>query len=330
MAGPTVPPHVVIVAAFHQPDHDLARLLISSLLAQTAVQVNIVAVLDGEVTAADVKLKALLGDPRIATYPSEVVQGVRGAFAAGLARGLALFPAESTYFAYADQDDVWLPGKLARSIRLLRDTGATLAQCDARVVDEAGRQVAASLHAFEARKNPGNLLEALLLNSVSGMTAVFTAPAARLASRLMGDIRCSLLHDHVTAAAAASLGAIVRLDAALVDYVQHTDNVLGAKPVRNRPWYMRAYTARHLTAYRLTSRRIFDERREVACALHAAGQLPEALADMFLAGPRIPSVFHLLRRYAGAIPRLFVTGQTRRGFLCFRVLDGAWQCRAEI
>ena len=323
-------PQVVVVVAFHRPDHQLARRLIQSLLAQSGVDIEVVAVLDGAETCGDQGLATLLGDPRIAIVRNDRALGVRGAFAHGLEQALARKPDEQTCFAYADQDDDWHHGKLARCHARLREAAASLVHCDARVTDEDGKAIAPSLHGFESRQNADTLLEALLLNAVSGMTALFDAPTARLACRLMDNLDSGLLHDHVTAVAAASLGPVAYLPEVLVDYVQHDGNALGAKELLHRPWYRRAMTARDLVAYRQTSRNIFEERRPLAQALRKEGLLTQDMALMFLLSEPPPSLPRLVLRYWAAILRLLFAGQSRRGFLCFRVLDGAWQRRRGI
>ena len=315
--------HVVIIAAFHEPDHDLARRLIASLLGQSEVAVNVVAVLDGAATASDTALRAMLAGQRIITMVLDEPQGVRGAFAAGLARALALHPGDDACFAYADQDDIWQADKLRHLLAALGQDGVSLAHCDARVIARDGTLIAASLHAFEHRQDPRNLLEALLINSISGMTALFTAPVARLAVRLMTGLDSTLLHDHVTAAAAAALGRIVSVDRPLVDYVQHEGNVLGARELRQRRFFERSFRRSDIAAYRATTQRIFDDRRAVILALQAAGLLPERLADMFVSGPRRPAAWRMIWHYDAAFFRMCLGGQVRRGMLCIRLLDAA-------
>ena len=315
--------HVVIIAAFHEPDHDLARRLIASLLGQSEVAVNVVAVLDGAATASDTALRAMLAGQRIITMVLDEPQGVRGAFAAGLARALALHPGDDACFAYADQDDIWQADKLRHLLAALGQDGVSLAHCDARVIARDGTLIAASLHAFEHRQDPRDLLEALLINSISGMTALFTAPVARLAVRLMTGLDSTLLHDHVTAAAAAALGRIVSVDRPLVDYVQHEGNVLGARELRQRRFFERSFRRSDIAAYRATTQRIFDDRRAVILALQAAGLLPQRLADMFVSGPRRPAAWRMIWHYDAAFFRMCLGGQVRRGMLCIRLLDAA-------
>ena len=315
--------HVVIIAAFHEPDHDLARRLIASLLGQSEVAVNVVAVLDGAATASDTAVRDMLAGQRIITMVLDEPQGVRGAFAAGLARALALHPGDDACFAYADQDDIWQADKLRHLLAALGQDGVSLAHCDARVIARDGTLIAPSLHAFEHRQDPRNLLEALLINSISGMTALFTAPVARLAVRLMTGLDSTLLHDHVTAAAAAALGRIVSVDRPLVDYVQHEGNVLGARELRQRRFFERSFRRSDIAAYRATTQRIFDDRRAVILALQAAGLLPQRLADMFVSGPRRPAAWRMIWHYDAAFFRMCLGGQVRRGMLCIRLLDAA-------
>ena len=319
--------HVVIIAAFHEPDHDLARRLIASLLGQSDVDVNIVAVLDGQVTASDTVIGAMLADERIITLAMDEPRGVRGAFAAGLARGLALYPGDDVCFAYADQDDLWRADKLQQLLRVLNKDGISLARCDARVITRDGMLIAASLHAFEHRQDPRDLLEALLLNSISGMTALFTAATARLAVKLMTGLDSTLLHDHVTAVAAAALGRIASLDQPLVDYVQHDGNVLGARQLRQRRFYERSFRRSDITAYRATTQRIFEDRRAVAMALQAAGLLEPQLQDMFVTASRSTALWRMIWLYDAAFLRMCFGGQLRRGLLCIRLLDAALRHR---
>ena len=317
-------PAVTVVVAFHKPQMAAAARQIGSLLAQTGVRLSIVAVLDGLETADDPALAGLLDRPGIAIIRHPKPLGVRGAFGSGLRLARSNAANGDSYFAYADQDDFWHPAKLCRCLRLLRSSGAQLVHCDARVVDERGGLIAPSLHRYETRREPRDLLGALLLNTVTGMTAAFTGDTARLTIALIDSYKGNLLHDHITAVAAASLGRVVLLDEALIDYVQHQGNQLGAR--LHYPWRSRALGAGHLAAYRRTSALMFEERRPLAIALEAHKLLPPALAAMFLAGPA-PSYLRLLVCCESAIWHLLAQGQPRRAMLAMRMMDAAFTRR---
>ena len=318
---------VCVIVAFHMPVMALARRQIESLCRQQGVVVQGVAVLDGAETIANAELRDLLDAAGFTIVDKPEASGVRAAFAAGLAHAVESFHGPRVYFAFCDQDDVWHDDKLVRSVEHLEQCGATLVYCDAAVTDDAGAVIAPSLHRYETREAPESLLEVVLLNSTSGMTAVFTADTARLAVRLMHDYDGDLLHDHITAAAAASLGRTAFLDVALVDYVQHDRNNLGAR-VHHAAWKKRALGLGHLALYRQTSAALFAERRRLCLALQREGRLPGPLATMFLAGD-LPNIGTLILRYDMALIRLLMKRQFRRAMLCLRMYDIAFATRCR-
>ncbi len=314
-------PRVTAVLALHRPAPELARRQIESLVGQVGVDLVCVAVLDGGETADEPELRRMLARPNIEVVVQREALGVRRAFAEGLRHGLAMAGNGTCYFAYCDQDDVWHADKLARCCALARASGASLVHCDARVMSESGVLIAPSLHDYEARSEAGDLLETLLLNSVTGMTTLFTAGTARLALVLMQSYDGLLLHDHVTAAAAASLGPVVFLDAALADYVQHPNNQLGAKPHRSA-WRRRAFGFADIAAYRQTSLEMFEDRRRLALLLAREGVLPPRLATLFKTGKTPGKTVLFLRFYLAALT-LLLKRQFRRAMLCARMMDAA-------
>jgi hypothetical protein len=313
-------PPVAVVMALHKPVMAQVKAQLASLLAQKGVRLHGTAMLDGAETAADGELRALLDDAGFALVATAEAQGARAAFAKGLKVALGAAE-ENALFAYCDQDDVWHAQKLARLAGFLAETRSELVYCDARVVEEGGRLIAPSLHRFESREEPQGLLQHLLLNAVSGMTALFTRRTAELAVALMRDCEDnSLLHDHLTALAAASLGETWHLAEPLVDYVQHAGNALGAKP-HMRAWKKRTLGVGPLSLYRATSRAMFEQRRSAAQALARAGVLPRKLEAMFLT--RRPGFFEFEYAYANSVLALLAQGQYRRAMLCIRMWDAA-------
>jgi glycosyltransferase involved in cell wall biosynthesis len=313
-------PSVIVVAAFHQPAIELARRQVESLHKQAGVNLSCIAVLDGAETAAQAELVALLADAGFQVIAHASAQGIRAAFAAGLRQALAVTGERDTYFAYCDQDDVWHPTKLSACIAAAKTAGASLAHCDARVVSESGELIAPSLHAYESRREPDDLLGMLMLNTVTGMTAVFPRTTAELAVRLMDRYQGPLLHDHVTSVAAASLGPVTYVAEPLVDYVQHDENRIGAKA--RGAWRARAIGWGHVTAYRQTSMRIFAERRELGEALAEEGRLPPRLAKMLRIGKDTGRLSRFIL-YAGSILPLLAKGRWRHAELCLRLMDSA-------
>lgn len=318
---PARQPDVTVIVAFHKPTLSAAARQIESLSRQSNVALSIVAVLDGAETATDEELGLLLERHGCRAVALHEQHGVRRAFAAGLAVALSEHTGPGRLFGYCDQDDVWHPAKLEKTCAVLSAHGAALAHCDATITDEEGQLTAPSLQAYESRREPGDLFGMLLLNTVTGMTAVFTRKTAEVASRLCNGFSGKLLHDHLTGIAAASLGRVIFTGEALVDYVQHAGNQVGARP--HIAWRSRALGIGHFAAYRRTSAALFHERRGAALLLSGEGLLPWSLRAMFVTGRR-SNVLALMLGYGIAIIKLLLTGDRRRAMLALRMFDAGF------
>lgn len=136
--------------------------------------------------------------------------------------------------ALSDQDDVWMPGKLAAIVaRFAADPDLLVVHSDARLVDGAGAPLGmALLEALEATAGERAGLErgdafAVLLrrNLVTGATTVFRRRLLDAAAPFPPD----WVHDEWLAVLGAALGGL-RLDPApLIDYRQHGANQIGAR-----------------------------------------------------------------------------------------------------
>lgn len=312
-------PRVAVVVAFHEAGRELVERQVESLLRQEGVALRLIGVLDGAKTARDRDLTDYLELSGFSLIRNDTPLGASAAFARGLASAVESSEGEE-WFSYCDQDDVWHAGKLERSLACLQETSAQLVHCDARVIDKEGHVIAPSLHRYERRHEPQDLHQHLLLNAVTGMTSLFTAQTARRAMRLIEANTTSILHDHLTVVAAASLGRVEFLPEPLVDYVQHGRNQVGANPY-DPAARRRSFGLGHLLAYRAKSIRMFAERRAVAAGLAREGALPQPLATMFVI--QRTSLARLVTTYIGTIARLFAHGQQRRAMLCIRMMDAA-------
>ena len=141
---------------------------------------------------------------------------------------------DTPYFMFADQDDVWHPDKIARSVQEIRkaesgrpEGGPVLVHSDLRVVDEQLKQIAPSMIRYQSL-NPArvSLADLMIQNNVTGCTTIFNRALASLA-RIPEEAIC---HDWYLALTAAAFGTIVFLPESTVDYRQHKDNVFGAVP----------------------------------------------------------------------------------------------------
>lgn len=141
---------------------------------------------------------------------------------------------DTKYFLFADQDDIWHPDKIARSVQEIKDaesalpTGSpVLVHSDLRVVDEQLKLIAPSMIQYQSL-NPArvSLADLMIQNNVTGCTTVFNRALASLA-RIPEEAIC---HDWYLALTAAAFGTIIFLPESTVDYRQHKDNVYGAVP----------------------------------------------------------------------------------------------------
>lgn len=329
MPAPADPQQAIVILAIHRPDPVLFHRMLGSIQAQEGVDCRICAVIDGDAGGVDASVMAALEAVSAHVHPVADRLGVRGAFATGL--GAALDLAEGTgitAFAFADQDDVWRPDKLARSIAELDRSGCGLVHSDARVVSSTGTVIAPSLHRFERREGNTEPLDALLLNDVTGMTAVFTPQTARRALHLMQDLDAAVLHDHVTALAASFSGGVAWIDEPLADYVQHDANEVGAVG-RGRGRWWRIGWLLHMKAYRAHSLKIFRERRRLVLKMADQGAELGDLGTMFLVGGN-PGWFATFAAYWRAGNRYFWRGQFRHWHLMIRCSDAALYRRSLI
>ncbi len=131
------------------------------------------------------------------------------------------------YFALCDQDDVWLPDKLEKSVSLLESSGADLVYTDLEVVDENLGELAPSMWRLSnIIPVTGRALVPLILkNSVTGCTVVGRTSMLKKALPFPAGIP---MHDWWLGLVAASGNGVASLREATVLYRQHSGNEVGA------------------------------------------------------------------------------------------------------
>lgn len=172
-------------------------------------------------------------------YPEQIRFVQRTEPSGGAARHfmsiLHSFGADADYTMLADQDDVWHPDKVSRTLAAMKKAeekyGADtplLVHCDMRVTDEAGNEIAPSYVRYQQMSPKRNQLNQLLVqNNVTGGAMMMNRALVRVLRRHPVPEH-PVMHDHWIALTAAAFGKIVFLNQALYDYRQHGDNVLGA------------------------------------------------------------------------------------------------------
>lgn len=153
--------------------------------------------------------------------------GVLGTFS----RLLDLVPPDAEYVILADQDDVWLPNKLAITLEAMRRAEAerpapTLVHTDLRVVDATLRPIADSFWEFSGLDSSLTSLRHLTVrNNVTAGTAMMNRA---LRERVAPIPAAAAMHDWWMAMTAAAFGRIVAVPDRTVLYRQHGNNVIGA------------------------------------------------------------------------------------------------------
>ncbi|MBI0434614.1 glycosyltransferase [Roseomonas sp. KE0001] len=156
------------------------------------------------------------------------ITGPQGrAGAAGSFMALLAAAPEAGAYAFCDQDDVWLPGKLARALRRLEEVppGQPALYCARqRLVDAALRPIGLS----PVPPKPPAFRNALVQNIVTGCTAVLN-PAARRLMLAAPAVPPGSLHDWWSYLMVTGAGGTVIFDPepALL-YRQHGGNAVGS------------------------------------------------------------------------------------------------------
>ena len=134
------------------------------------------------------------------------------------------------YYAFSDQDDIWLDNKLVSAINMIKVISGPAVYCSNQLlVDEEGKQ-------FDKRfKTPidTSYMRILCNNDVTGCTMVWNAPLNQLIVDAKRRPSTSLLkkrmHDVWIAMVAAVAGCVVYDEKAYILYRQHSNNVVGVK-----------------------------------------------------------------------------------------------------
>jgi glycosyltransferase involved in cell wall biosynthesis len=185
---------------------------IESLLAQTGVRIEIIAVDDA---SRDGTLAALQGfarrDPRVSVFANPHNLGPSRSFERAMQLGTGEF------IAPCDQDDIWSSGKLAK---LLAAIGThDLAYCDSAFIDGEGRPTGRKVSDRMSMMSGRLPMQFVFRNSVSGHASLLRRSLFEIARPFPADV----YHDWWLALCAASRNGVVYLDEALVEFRRHDD-----------------------------------------------------------------------------------------------------------
>jgi glycosyltransferase involved in cell wall biosynthesis len=141
------------------------------------------------------------------------------------------------YLMLCDQDDVWMPDKVERTLARMKEGEAEygagtplLVYTDLRVVDENLETISPSFkEAMNADYHKTQFRHQIIQNTLTGCTAMYN----RALANLIGEAPpYMVMHDWWLMLVASAFGKIAPLDEQTVLYRQHGKNEIGAKDVR--------------------------------------------------------------------------------------------------
>ncbi|HFI0404901.1 TPA: glycosyltransferase family 2 protein [Streptococcus suis] len=140
---------------------------------------------------------------------------------------------QADYYFFSDQDDVWLPDKLAVSLQEAQSYQTDqplMVYMDLTVVDQDLQVMTESMIRSQSHHANTQLVQELTENTVTGGVSMINHSLASLWTKTE-DI---IMHDWYLALLASAFGKLVFIDKAGELYRQHADNVLGARTLSKR------------------------------------------------------------------------------------------------
>lgn len=207
---------VVLMSTYHGERYVAEQLW--SILSQLPQGGRIVVRDDGsrDGTVAEIQK---LADPRI-----EVHCGPNLGFGASFLTLLQHAPTDVDMVVFADQDDVWLPGKIARAWEHLHPFGDAPALYGS--TQMLADQTLQPLHVTRRWPNPPSFRGALAENMITGCTAAVNAPAVQLLKRA-GVADGVHFHDWWMYLVVSAFGRVIFDPEPTLLYRQHGANQIG-------------------------------------------------------------------------------------------------------
>lgn len=201
---------------------------IDSILTQTVKDIKIVIRDDGSGDGS-----SLIIDDYCNRYP-QIISKLEGAPTGSAKQNFAklLADCDSDYIMFCDQDDVWLPQKIEKTLAAMQKAeggGKTpvLVHTDLKVVDHSLNVISSSFFEFQKLFQDDITLSKLLVqNNVTGCTVMIN----RALKEKCGNIpeNC-IMHDWWLALVAVLFGKLVCVEEPTMLYRQHESNQVGAK-----------------------------------------------------------------------------------------------------
>jgi len=225
------PPRVTVLMSTYQGEAFVAQ-QIQSILDQLPANGRLVVRDDGS-TDRTVQVVRGIGDAR-----THLVEGVNLGFGRSFLTLLAGVGDSADVVMLADQDDVWLPGKIERACAALAgfDDTPVLYFSRLRLVDQDLRPFGET----PSWPRGPSFANALCENIATGCTMALNAQGVRLATRC-ADAGRIYFHDWWIYLVLSALGRVIMDDTPTILYRQHGANVIGRQSGWQRYWSTLAF-----------------------------------------------------------------------------------------
>jgi len=220
---PGVLPRVAVLLATHNGRRWLPEQL-DSVLAQEGVEVEVFARDDASTDGtAEWLAEQAAAEPRLTVIASD---GASGSAAANFYRLIQLAPADREYYAFCDQDDIWVPTKLTSHVSLSTKLAADGVSSNVTSFTATGER------SLVKKDFPQRRFDYLLESPGPGSTFLMSNRLVALAREYLDSAAANPLpqyHDWLLYVLARAHGWTWHIDAVpTVEYRQHDANVMGA------------------------------------------------------------------------------------------------------
>ena len=145
---------------------------------------------------------------------------------------------KSNYFMLSDQDDVWLPEKVEKSIKKLKEENADLVFGDLEVVDQSLHTIYPSFGDFmklnrKIKKCKNSYEMNYLYNCVTGCTLLAKSKTIQDFMPIPANSKY-VVHDHWIALMTSLHGKLAYIPEKLIKYRQHGDNQIGTEKISHK------------------------------------------------------------------------------------------------
>lgn len=132
------------------------------------------------------------------------------------------------YYAFCDQDDVWLPRKLINAVEAMEKEDSSIPlmyYTSLTVVNEKLEQIVKSSCGYIDENDPNVFQNAVLCTGANGCTEVFNNAAREAFLRVPAN--CMICHDYSVNTIASGLGKVIFSRDSQILYRQHGNNAFG-------------------------------------------------------------------------------------------------------